>query len=71
MRGHITQRAKGSWSIVLDLGRDPSTGKRRQKWVTVRGTKKDAEKKLTELQSQLDSGDYVPAAFDKQDPSPS
>ena len=62
MRGHITQRAKGSWSIVLDLGRDPSTGKRRQKWVTVRGTKKDAEKKLTELQSQLDSGDYVQSA---------
>ena len=62
MRGHITQRAKGSWSIVLDLGRDPSTGKRKQKWVTVRGTKKDAEKKLTELQSQLDSGDYVQSA---------
>ena len=44
MRGHIKQRSKGSWSIVLDLGRDPSTGKRKQQWVTVRGTKKEAEK---------------------------
>ena len=43
MRGHIKQRSKGSWSIVLDLGRDPSTGKRKQQWVTVRCTKKEAE----------------------------
>jgi hypothetical protein len=30
MRDHITKRGKGSFSIVLDLGRDPSSGKRRQ-----------------------------------------
>ena len=53
MRGHIKQRSKGSWTIVLDLGRDPSTGKRRQQWVTHRGTRKEAEKKLAELQNQL------------------
>ena len=59
MRGHIKQRSKGSWSIVLDLGRDPSTGKRKQQWVTVRGTKKEAEKKLSELQHQLNTGEFV------------
>ena len=59
MRGHIKQRSKGSWSIVLDLGRDPSTGKRKQQWVTVRGTKKEAESKLAELQHQLNSGGYI------------
>lgn len=59
MRGHLTQRSKGSWTIVLDLGRDPSTGKRKQQWVTVRGTKKAAEKKLAELQYQMDTGSYV------------
>ena len=53
MRGHLKQRSKGSWSIVLDMGRDPATGKRRQQWQTVRGTKKEAEKKLAELQHQL------------------
>ena len=59
MRGHLKQRSKGSWSIVLDMGRDPATGKRRQQWQTVRGTKKEAEKKLAELQHQLDTGDYI------------
>lgn len=59
MRGHIKQRSKGSWTIVLDLGRDPSTGKRKQQWVTVRGTKKAAESKLAELQHQLDTGSFL------------
>ena len=59
MRGHLVKRAKGSWSIVLDLGRDPSTGKRRQQWVSVKGTKKEAEAKLAELLHQQDTGGYV------------
>lgn len=59
MRGHIKQRSKGSWTIVMDLGRDPTTGKRKQQWVTVRGTKKEAEKKLAELQHDLDTGGYT------------
>jgi integrase len=45
MKGHIRQRSKGSWAIILDLGRD-ADGKRRQKWHTVRGTKKDAQREL-------------------------
>ena len=64
MRGHIKQRSKGSWSIVLDLGRDPSTGKRKQQWVTVRGTKKQAESKLAELQHQMDTGGYIKPSKD-------
>ena len=59
MRGHIKKRGKDSYSVVLDLGRDPVTGKRRQQWVTVKGSKKLAEKKLAELQHQLDTGDFV------------
>ena len=59
MRGSIVKRSKGSWTIILNLGRDPSTGKRKQQWVTVRGTKKAAETKLTELQNQLDNGGYI------------
>ena len=49
MRGHITKRGKYSWTIVLDLGRDSATGKRRQQWVSIKGTKKDAERRLAEL----------------------
>jgi integrase len=59
MRGHITRRAKDSYTIVLNLGTDPETGKRRQQWVTVKGTKKDAERRLSELLNQLDTGTFV------------
>ena len=55
-RGSLKQRYKGSWSIVLDLGYqiDPQTGKkkRKQRWYTVRGAKRDAEARLTELLNQ-------------------
>ena len=40
MRGHITKRGKDSYTIVLNLGRDPTTGKRKQQWVSAKGTKK-------------------------------
>ena len=32
MRGHIEQRAKGSWSISLYLGKDNITNKKKYKW---------------------------------------
>jgi len=59
MRGHIRKRGKGSYSVVVSLGRDPTTGKYRYQWTSVKGTKKDAEKRLSELLSQLDSGAFV------------
>ncbi len=59
MKGHIKQRSKGSWSIVIDVGRDPETGRRRQQWHTVRGTKRDAEQELTRLLHSLETGGYV------------
>ena len=63
MRGSLKKRYKGSWSIVLDLGYhvDPETGrrKRRQKWITVRGTKRDAERKLAELIHRADTGSFI------------
>jgi len=52
MRGHIVKRYKNSYTIVLTLGRDPSTGKQKQQWVSVKGTKKDAEKRLSDLHHQ-------------------
>jgi len=59
MRGHITKRSKDSYTIVLNLGTDPQTGKRKQQWVSVKGTKKDAEKRLSELLNQLDNGTFM------------
>jgi integrase len=63
MRGSIRKRYKASWNVILDLGYQitPGTGqqKRVQKWFTVQGTKRDAERKLTELLHNLNRGEYV------------
>lgn len=59
MRGQIRKRSKNSWSIIFYLGRDSNTGKKKSQWVTVKGTKKDAERKLTELLHQHDTGGFV------------
>ncbi len=59
MRGHIKKRSARSYSVVVPFGVDPATGQRRQKWVTVKGTKKDAERRLAELVTELESGTYV------------
>jgi integrase len=59
MRGHIVKRYKNSYTIVLNLGIDPATGKRKQQWISVKGTKKDAEKRLAELLNQLDNGTFM------------
>lgn len=59
MRGHLIKRYKNSWTIVLSLGRDEATGKKQQQWVSVKGTKRDAEKRLDELLHDLNIGAYV------------
>ena len=59
MKGHIRQRGKHSWAVKLDIGRDPVTGKRRTRWHTVRGTKRDAQRELNRLLHELDTGAYV------------
>jgi integrase len=66
MRGSLKQRYKGSWSIILDRGYElnPDTGKlrRKQKWITFRGTRKQAEGKLTDLLKEFKDGTYVDAS---------
>jgi integrase len=62
MRGHIVKRYKNSYTIVLNLGVDPATGKRKQQWVSIKGTKKDAEKRLSEILSQVDNGIFIKPA---------
>mgnify|MGYP000382577321 CR=1 FL=1 len=59
MRGHIKKRSKNSWTIVLSLGHDPQTGKKKYLWHSVKGTKRDAEKVLAELLHQVDTGGFV------------
>src|SRR5262245_35643366 len=58
MRGHLRERSPGHWAIVIDV-RDPQTGKRRRKWHSFAGTKRQAEVKLAELVAAAGKGDYI------------
>jgi integrase len=60
MQGHIRRRAKGSWTVVVDLGRHPQSAKRRQLWRSVKGTKRDAEALLVHLLHQRETGVDAP-----------
>jgi integrase len=59
MRGHLRQRSERSWAIVVDIGRDPETGRRRQRWHTVSGRKRDAQRALREILHSMEKGSYV------------
>lgn len=63
MRDGIKQRYENSWSVVVELASvvDPETGKtkRRQRWVTVRGSYEDAKKKRDELRAAIGDHSYV------------
>jgi integrase len=56
LRGNIRQRAKNSWTITIELPKDEITNKRKQKYYTVKGNKREAEKFLTEKLRELDTG---------------
>jgi integrase len=57
-RGRVVKQSEDSWSLIFDLPRG-ADGKRRQKRVTVKGTKKDAEAKLAKLLDGANTGTYV------------
>ena len=62
MNGSIRKRGKNSWELTIDLGHD-ADGKRRRKFVAVKGTKTEAQRKLRELLSLTDKG--IPVATQK------
>ena len=54
MRGNITRRGKSSWRIKFDV--EPIGGARQIRYVTVKGTRKDAEAELTRLLNDANRG---------------
>jgi integrase len=58
MRGSVVKRGNG-YSVVVELDRDPSTNKRRQKWHSGYRTKKDAERALSEIATSVHTGSYL------------
>ncbi len=57
-QGTVNQRYKGSWEIKY-YGPSDHNGKQKRISVTVRGTKKDAEKRLRELLRTVDEHNHV------------
>jgi integrase len=49
-------RGRASWTVIVDIGTDPVTRKRRQLWRSVKGPKRDAEALLVQLLHERDTG---------------
>jgi integrase len=59
MTGHIRRRGERSWELKFDVGADPVTGKRRIRYASFKGTKRDAEIELSRLVTQNAAGEGV------------
>jgi integrase len=55
MRGHLRERSPGHWAIVIDM-RDPTTGKRKRKWRSFIGTKRQAQVECAKLIAEIKNG---------------
>jgi Arm domain-containing DNA-binding protein len=58
MKGHIRQRSPGHWAIVIDV-RDPQTGKRKRRWRSFAGTKRQAQVEAARLISERQNGTAI------------
>jgi len=58
MRGHIRERSPGHWAIVLD-SRDPATGKRKRRWRSFQGTKRQAQLECARLIAEIRNGTAI------------
>ena len=59
MRGNVTRRGKSSWRLKFDDGADPISGKRKTRYVTVRGKRQDAERELARLLNEVHNGTLI------------
>lgn len=58
MKGYFRKRGD-KWSFTVDIGRDPSTGKRKQKTRSGFKTKKQAQESCAEMIAELSKGVFV------------
>jgi len=58
MKGHIRERSPGHWAIVLDAP-DPVTGRRKRRWHSFRGTKRQAQSECARLITELKDGTSI------------
>ena len=58
MKGHIRERSPGHFAIILEH-RDAATGKRKRKWHSFKGTKRQAQIECARLVSEMKGGTYL------------
>jgi integrase len=58
MKGNITRRGKNSWRIKFDIEGAPAAG-RQTRFVTVRGTKREAQIEAAKIIAAASKGEYV------------
>ena len=56
--GAVLKGAKGPWTIVVDVGKSPD-GRRKKRWITVKRSKEDAERRMSEILKRVNSGLYI------------
>ncbi len=61
MQGNLQQRGPSSWRIRVFVRRDEA-GKKRYLERTVRGTKREAQRVMARLVTEVDEGRHVAAA---------
>jgi integrase len=57
-RGSKVQRSPGVWDVYVSAGKDPATGKRRRLTRRVYGSEREADKALTALLHESDTGKF-------------
>jgi hypothetical protein len=55
---HIRERSPGHWAIIFS-DRDPATGKRKRRWHSFRGTKREAQIEAARLLTEREDGSLV------------
>jgi hypothetical protein len=55
MRGHIRERSAGHWAIVLDA----RSSKRKRRWHSFAGTKREAQVECARLISEITGGTHI------------
>ena len=58
MKGHLRERSPGKWAIILDAV-DPATGKRKRKWHSFNGTKRQAQIECARLISERQRDGFI------------
>jgi len=55
-RGNLTRRGARSWRLKFDAGRDPATGRRITKFVTLHGGRKEAQAQASKILASVAGG---------------